>query len=134
MKLEVHEGHMTNDILSHAKHELELIGEEPETIDGYLRIIQAFDSMGHSGGSASIAIPIVHELLQQKNLTPLTDNPEEWLHHDQHTTGSVTKTFWQNRRNSAAFSKDAGKTYYLVSEKKRRFFARRIYKTVTKAS
>src|SRR5574339_1160593 len=97
-----------SNLVDHARRELEMINEEPETIDGYLKVIQAFADMGHSGGSASIAIPTIHALLQFKNLAPLTDNPDEWV--------LVGESMWQNNRNSEAFSNDGGKTYWLLSE------------------
>ena len=104
-----------SNMVDHARRELELIGEEPETVEGYLNVIQAFANMGHSGGSASIAIPVIHELLQQKNLKPLTDDPAEWFFHEGATYG-VADDMWQNKRNGEAFSYDGGKTYYLLSE------------------
>lgn len=104
-----------SNLVEHAKRELNFIGEDPETIEGYVKVIQAFADMGHSGGSASVAIPVINELLQFHNLTPLTDNPEEWFFHDTETSG-VKDGFWQNKRNGEAFSHDGGKTYYLLSE------------------
>lgn len=94
---------------AHAKRELELIGEEPDVIVGYLKVIDAFVGMSHSGGSAMVAIPVINDLLQFKNLSPLTDNPDEWM--------DVDNGMWQNRRNAEAFSTDGGKTYYLLSER-----------------
>lgn len=101
-----------SNLVAHAKRELELVGEEPEIIDGYLKVIQAFADMGHSGGSASVAIPVINELLQFNNLTPLTDDPSEW----NNVSDISGEEMWQNRRNSEAFSTDGGKTYYLLSE------------------
>ena len=103
-------------LVEHAKRELELLGEEPETIEGYLKVVQAFADMGHSGGSASVAIPVLNELLQFKNLKPLTDDPKEWFEHDGGYGVENNYVFWQNIRNGAAFSHDGGKTYYLVTE------------------
>lgn len=102
-------------LVEHAKRELELVGEEPETIEGYLKVVQAFADMGHSGGSASVAVPVINELLQFKNLRPLTDDPKEWHCHTAEDYG-VNEDLWQNIRNGAAFSHDGGKTYYLVSD------------------
>lgn len=96
-----------SNLVDHARRELEMIGEDPEVIDGYLRIIQAFADMHPSGGMASVMIPTLNELLQFKNLKPLTNNPDEWIDH-----GGI----WQNARNSEAFSTDGGETYYLLSE------------------
>lgn len=98
-----------SNLVDHARRELELIGEEPATIDGYLKVVQAFADMGHSGGSASVAIPVLHELFQYKNLRPLTDSPGEWVDHG--------NSLWQNTRNGEAFSSDGGKTYWLLSER-----------------
>lgn len=95
-------------LVDHARRELELVGEDQEFIQGYLNVIQAFADMGHSGGSASVAIPTINDLLQFKNLRPLTDNQEDWMY--------VGDTVWQCRRNPEAFSNDGGKTYYLLSE------------------
>lgn len=104
-----------SNLVDHARRELELLKEEPETIEGYLKVIQAFADMGHSGGSAAVAIPTINELLQFKNLTPLTNNPDEWIHHTSETWGEPGG-IWQSVRNPGAFSNDGGKTYYLVSE------------------
>ena len=98
-----------SNLVAHARRELELIGEEQETINGYLSMIQIFADMGHSGDSAAVFIPTLCELLQFKNLKPLTDDPDEW---NEVSTGEM----WQNARNSEAFSRDGGKTYYLLSE------------------
>ena len=106
-----------SNLVNHARRELELIGEDPEWIEGYLKVIQAFADMGHSGGSASVAIPTITKLLQFKNLSPLTNDPNEWNKVSDKIYGEVEE-FWQNRRCSEAFSEDGGKTYYLLSEVK----------------
>jgi len=104
-----------SNLVNHARRELELVGEDEVTIEGYLGVIQAFADMGHSGGSASVAIPVINELLQFKNLTALTDDPEEWMHIAEEMWGEKDGVY-QSRRNSEAFSYDKGKTYYLLSE------------------
>jgi hypothetical protein len=115
-----------SNLVAHARQELQLIGEDRDIIEGYLRVIQAFAAMGHSGTSAMIAIPVINNLLQYKNLKPLTDDPEEWLHHGQELWGQPGG-LWQNRRNSAMFSTDGGKTYYCVEEKHTVDKPRKIY-------
>lgn len=106
-----------SNLVEHARRELNIIGEESETIAGYLNVIRAFAAMGHSGGSASVAIPVLYQLLQFKNLAPLTNDPEEWFHHGPETWGGEDGVgIWQNKRNSEAFSNDGGKLYYLLSE------------------
>jgi hypothetical protein len=98
-----------SELVNHARRELEIIGEEPETIEGYLKVIQAFADMGHSGGSAMVAIPVINELLQYNNLAPITNNPEDWM--------DVANLLWQCKRNPRLFSVDGGKTYYDVDNK-----------------
>ena len=101
-----------SNLVDHARRELELIGEDAETVAGLLAVVQAFADMGHSGGSASVAIPMLNELLQFKNLRPLTNDPAEWQ--DQSEPSGYA--MWQNIRNGEAFSDDGGKTHWLLSE------------------
>lgn len=98
-----------NGLAAHARRELELIGEEPDTIAGYLNVIQAFADMGHSGGSAMVAIPTINRLLQFENLAPLTTDPQDWI--------EVGPDLWQNRRCGRMFSTDGGKTYTDVNDR-----------------
>lgn len=102
------------NLVRHARRELELLGEGEDVIEWMIRVVREFASYGHSGGSASILIFTLHDLLQFKNLTPLTDDPAEWVHH----TPDVfpPNGTWQNARNGEAFSNDGGKTYYLLSD------------------
>lgn len=96
-------------VLLHARRELDLIDEEPVVIDGYLKVIQAFADMRHSGGSASVAIPVIGKLLRFENLSPLTDDPDDWI--------EVGYGMWQNRRCTRMFSEDGGKTYTDVEDR-----------------
>lgn len=100
-----------SNLVAHARRELELIGEEPDIIKGYLKVIQAFSDMGHSGGSAMVAIPTINRLLQFENLAPLTDDPEDWI--------EVRYGTWQNRRCSRMFSEDGGKSYTDVDDREK---------------
>lgn len=95
-----------------ARKELELIGEEPMVIDWYCRVIDEYYSIGHSGGSMFAALPVLVRLLKQENLSPLTNNPDEW--YDQSEVSGYP--LWQSKRNSEAFSNNGGITYYLLSE------------------
>jgi hypothetical protein len=104
-----------SNLVDHARRELELIGEEPWIVEGLLKVVEAFAEMGHSGGSASIAIPMINSLLQFQNLSPLTDDADEWIRHTEEVWGAKGGV-WQNKRNPEAFSNDGGKTYYLLSE------------------
>ena len=102
-------------LIDHARRELVRIGEDPVTISGYLDVIQAFSDMGHSGGSSDVAIPVIERLLKYKPLSPLTDDPQEWME-VQTGTGQMSG-LWQSTRDPESFSTDAGKTYYSLSER-----------------
>lgn len=99
--------------VGHARRELELIGEDADVIEIYLKTIAAFMSYGHSGGSFFAMLPVLNVLLKKENLSPLTDDPEEWIHHEADMWDGKTG-IWQNKRNPKMFSKDDGKTYFDV--------------------
>lgn len=103
-----------SNLAQHARRELTLIGEDEDVINWYCRVINAFASFGHSGGSHAATLPVLTELLQFNNLSPLTDDPEEWVKHDADIW--PPDGIWQSARNSKAFSEDEGKNYYLVDE------------------
>lgn len=119
----VKEASKESNLVAHARRELAIVnkraqpGDEysQEDIDGFLKVIQAFADMGHSGGSAPFAIGIISDLLQFKPLAPLTDDPDEWYFHGEEQWGEKGGV-WQNRRHGEAFSHDGGKSYYLLSE------------------
>ncbi len=96
------------NLVDHAKRELALAGNDEAFDESIIKAVEAFASYGHSGGSASVGIYILNDLLQFKNLMPLTDNPDEWI--------LISEDVWQNKRNPEAFSNDGGITYYLLSE------------------
>lgn len=102
-------------LVEHAKRELTILGEfdeSPAYAQSIVAAVAAFASFGHSGGSASIAIEVLNNLLNFKNLTPLTDNPDEW----EDRSEMSGYPFWQNNRNFSAFSRDGGKSYYLLDD------------------
>lgn len=99
--------------VGHARRELELIGEDPEIIEWYLKTVAAFMSYGHSGGSFMATLPVLNTLLKKENLSSLTDDPDEWYHHEAEMWDGKTG-IWQNKRNSKMFSKDEGKTFFNV--------------------
>lgn len=89
----------------------------PDVLNGYndftrkcmLELVEVFAKQGHSGFSASYTIEILYKLLNWQPLTPLTNNPSEWIEHD-------TDKLWQSKRNPKAFSEDAGQHYTLTHE------------------
>lgn len=102
-----------SNLVEHARRELELCGqtaEDPGYAASIVATVAAFASYGHPGGSAFAAIEQVCALLRFENLSSLTDDPAEW---EDRTEMSGTP-LWQSRRNPAAFSDDAGRTYYFV--------------------
>jgi hypothetical protein len=102
-----------SNLVKHARRELEMVGEEPEVIDWYCRVIGEFASFGHSGTSAEITTQVISALLRFQNLTELTNDPVEW----NYVSGPTGEdAIWQSRRNPEAFSTDGGKTHYLLSE------------------
>lgn len=116
---------MTSDestVIKHARRELDAVGllDPDSDYDGMLGqavmdLIRVFSEQGHSGYSASATIELFHELAQFKNISPLTDRPEEWEEiHD--GIASEPDPLWQSRRRSEAFSHDGGKTYYLLTD------------------
>lgn len=98
-----------SNLVDHARRELEHLGCKEEDILDVEKVVRAFADIHPSGGQASWLIPIIHTLLQFKPLTPLTDDPKEWV--------EVGDGLWQNSRNSEALSNNGGRTYWLVSEK-----------------
>jgi hypothetical protein len=101
-------------LVTHARRELRIFGEDPDLSNGLIRVVRAFADMGHSGTSAPHCAALLDKLLRFQPLTDLTDDPGEWI--DRHAEGMTPTPLWQSRRNSDAMSTDGGKTYYLVSE------------------
>lgn len=101
-----------SNLVRHAERELALAREDEQVVAATLEIVAVFARVGHSGTSAHFHRQMIHRLLAFEHLTPLTDNPGEWV--------EVGHGMWQNVRNSEAFSEDGGKTYYLLSERRRR--------------
>jgi hypothetical protein len=104
------------NLTTHAENELRLAGLLDEDSDyngmlgqAVLELVKVFSNQGHSGFSASATASLFNELAGYGNITPLTNNPNEWLQHE--------NNLWQSRRNSAAFSNTGGTTYYFTSEK-----------------
>lgn len=102
----------TMSLVEHARRELEIIGEDPDTINGIVHVVQAFADCGHSGGSTPYAIAYLERLLRFEPLSAITDDPDEWVDRSEISGYPL----WQNIRDSRAMSKDAGKTYWMVHE------------------
>ncbi len=109
----------------HADRELRLAGFFQPDADYYvpslgssrlvphvLSLLSVFAAEHHSGASASVALVLFTKLARFEPLSPLTNDPSEWVS----VAGETGERLWQSNRNSEAFSKDGGKTYYLLSE------------------
>jgi hypothetical protein len=114
-------------LYQHALNELKLAGlmdkdsdYEGMLAEAVLEIVKIFARQGHSGMSASITIELLEKLLKYETLTPITDDPSEWMNVAEHygpDMGFDGKDMWQSRRNPAMFSEDGGKTHYHVDHK-----------------
>lgn len=108
-----------SNLIDHARRELELCGqydEDPAFAVSVLAAVAAFASYpGHSGSSAEVGIQMLADLLRFKNLSGLTNNPDEWIKHTPDMWDGEHHV-WQNVRNGSAFSTDGGATYRIMGE------------------
>lgn len=107
-------------LLEHAKFELakaKFSTSEDEwdrlVAEAVLELIQKFSEQGHSGASASSTLAIFNILATYKTLTPISNDPNEWMDISEYMG---KPDIWQNRRDSSLFSKDGGETYYDVND------------------
>lgn len=116
-----------SNLIQHAREELKRAGNDEAFNKSILDAIKGFSTFGHSGGSASIAIPMLNALLNYKNLTPLTDDPKEW----NNVSDQAGSELWQSRRCADAFSHDGGKTHYFLDENEDSQNPKNIHTSVT---
>lgn len=102
------ENHLMS-LVEHATRELALLDNDERFNQCIIKAVESFMSYGHSGGSVGYGIHILTDLLYAKNLSPLTDDPDEWM--------EITEDTWQSRRRADAFSYDGGKSYHVLGEK-----------------
>lgn len=131
-------------LLEHAKSELKIAGydiESPEkevfeTDSDYANacarnayeMLEVFSRAEHSGFSASVTLALFNKLAECKCLTPLTNNPDEWI--DTSSYNGVIEgidfekpgTKFQSKRQPSCFSDDGLKTYYDINEEENRIF------------
>lgn len=113
-------------LVEHARRELQIAGLFDKDSDyggmlgdAVMKMVELFAEEGHSGASAAMTIAILEKLLRFKPLTPLTNDPDEWMDVGE-TMGRET---WQSRRNPEAFSNDGGVTYYLLDDHEKKITA-----------
>jgi hypothetical protein len=99
----------------HASRELIRAGvfaSDPEFAGALLAAVCGFHSYRHSGGSAESGIETLMRLLRRESLLPVTADPEEWAHPE--AGPPDVDTWWQNRHDSRALSRDGGKTWWFA--------------------
>jgi hypothetical protein len=108
----------------HVKRELGILGHTKEVIKAYRDVGDAFDVLIKVVSEEAIAngdlepitlngiIGNLLALLDFQNLSPLTDDPDEW--------SEISMVLYQSKRNPNAFSTTQGSTYYLLAEKDRK--------------
>ena len=75
-------------------------------------VCQLFCKQGHSGMSAEFTIALIERLLKGDILTPLTNNPDEWMN----VTEMNGSQLHQSKRKFSCFSDDNLKTFYDIDE------------------
>lgn len=120
-----------SNLLDHARNELKLAGydiDAPykgsfESDEDYgnacaknaYEMLKVFSSADHSGFSARATLALFNKLAEFKCLTPLTNNPDEWMDTSE-CHGEHIGTHFQSKRQSSCFSDDGLKTYYDIDE------------------
>ena len=108
-------------LVEHAERELKAAGMYDDDCDygpgsianHVMELIKVLDSGEHSGGSHWLTMELFNKLGNFQALTPLTDNPDEWMDMIEYQPGHPC---WQNKRQSTCFSDDGGKTYTILNE------------------
>jgi hypothetical protein len=104
-------------LVAHAIHEFSLLPKAENQADedlyqwlqaGVLDLLFVLSQQGHSGGTMFEMLRLFNQLADFLPLSPITDNPAHW----DDMSVPTGYPFWQNKRNTRLFSKDAGKTYF----------------------
>jgi hypothetical protein len=98
---------MTSPLDEHVERELALLDLPEQTKVNMRIILSLYSAYGYFGRTEHEVPEKIMSLVKFKNLSPLTDDPEEW---EQMQAG-----LWKNKRNGRAFSQNGGKTFYYLS-------------------
>lgn len=134
------------NLLEHAEMELKIAGYDiskegcnpknpKDPMDGYVNscakcaydLIKTLSKQGHSGMSVGLTLSLFNKLAKYKNLTSLTNNPDEWMKLQGCEDGP-----WQSKRNPSCFSDDNLKTYSDVDDKSGTKYELEDYKCTSK--
>lgn len=109
-----------------AGYKLEPVTNEEWTDDDYVQSVgnsvyetlKTFISHDHSGLSAQCAIIMITRLLHGGTLTPITNDPSEWINCSNYYKEEYKEGvgLWQSKRDTSCFSDDNLKTYYDIDE------------------
>lgn len=104
-----------SNLLTHARHELDLIGmtEDGDEMNAMMRrhiltMMEVFANEGHSGFSAQYAANALSKLMKFEPLSPLTGADDEWTEIAKEQSAGNTGTLYQNKRASHVFKDDNG--------------------------
>ena len=110
------------NMIDKARIELIEAGYKGDSLESYVKIVEVFCELGHSGGSAPFGIEIVRRLLLQHPLSHLTGEESEWgkpSFDGSQQNKRLTSVFRYNEDNSTAiyldgkvFSDDGGETWF----------------------
>lgn len=106
------------DLVDHAVTEISRTGLTQEEMASYVAVIRAFEDMGIAEADRPVAVQAVCDLLNMRTLTPVTDDPAEWmlLPGSADLSGGEGYGIWQNLRDPRMFSNDAGATHFHLSD------------------
>jgi len=109
-------------LITHAEQEMRRAGLYDKDADyggmvpkAVMDLVKAHAAQGHSGGSHWIVLQVFNKVINFKTLTPLTNDPSEWM--DTSVMTGPPGKLWQNKRDPSWFSTDGGKTGHSVDNK-----------------
>ena len=82
--------------------------------DAVLELVKVFSKQEHSGFSAHQTLKIFNLVADYKPLTPIGTTKNEWMD----ISEASGYPCWQNYRRGSTFSRDGGKTWYDIDDKK----------------
>lgn len=112
-----------SNLVKHAEEEMRRAGLYDKYSDygdliprAVMALVETHAAQRHSGGSHGLALDIFNRVVNFKTLTPITNDPTEWVD-VAHYAGPKGEPLWQNRRDCRLFSHDGGKTHWNVDDK-----------------